>query len=163
MAAITVISPAMEAHLAGCGDIEKAVKRGRGEQIDQTYEGLTLLDAIVAADEDWADAFGETAYQPNRTHWGIDNMDVKPCLGRAIAKAGITFQSRETREEEGVGRPIYVVTGETVRAGLEQTIRRQIGEEMGYGICHCGCGGRPKGARSRFLPGHDARVKKGGK
>lgn len=24
--------------------------------------------------------------------------------------------------------------------------------------CQCGCGGQPKGAKSRFLPGHDARV-----
>jgi hypothetical protein len=24
--------------------------------------------------------------------------------------------------------------------------------------CQCGCGGQPKGKRSRFLPGHDAKA-----
>ena len=32
-------------------------------------------------------------------------------------------------------------------------------EDWTYGDpCQCGCGGKPKGARSRFLPGHDARM-----
>ena len=25
--------------------------------------------------------------------------------------------------------------------------------------CECGCGGSPKGARAKFLPGHDAKLK----
>lgn len=144
MAAITVISPAMEAHIAGCGDIEKAVKRGRGEQIAETYNGLTLLDAIVETDTDWADSFGEEAYQADRTHWGIFNMDVKPCLLREIAKARIVFGEN--------GQPEYATTEAEIAAVAPAS-----------GTCQCGCGGSPKGAKSRFLPGHDARVKKGGK
>ena len=35
------------------------------------------------------------------------------------------------------------------------------GRADGGGRCQCGCGGVPKGPKSRFLPGHDARVHKG--
>ena len=45
------------------------------------------------------------------------------------------------------------------RSTKRRTTTRSGGD--GGGRCQCGCGGMPKGPKSRFLPGHDARVHKG--
>lgn len=148
MAKITVISPSMEAHLGDCADIAKAVKAGRGEQYAESFEGLNLLGAIEQVDAEWADQFGETPYQEGATHWGIFNMDVKPCLLNAMRTAGIAIAFAGEPRSEGWGRPFYG----------EQTLKNPTPAAPATGTCQCGCGGSPKGRKSRFLPGHDMRV-----
>lgn len=158
MVKIAVIAPDMTAHLGGCADIKREVQRAGRDyaRAHTTHEAETLLQAILDTDEDLADAFGETAYQAGSTHWGVFNMDVKPCLADALRAAGITFEGGmmevvydgQTYNEraEGHGRPVQSGTP-AAKAILGQ-----------YGICNCGCGGSPKGKNSRFLPGHDMRV-----
>lgn len=146
---ITVISPAMEAHMTGCADIAKVLRRrGFNDETANEYEGETLLDAILDADQDLADWFCETPYQAGATHWAIASCDIKPCLGAAIAKAKIGFTHGDPvdgERPEGDGRP-YVMDGPAPEPPTS-----------GTGSCQCGCGGSPKGRKSRFLPGHDMR------
>jgi hypothetical protein len=36
---------------------------------------------------------------------------------------------------------------------------RKAREAVGEGKCLCGCGGEPAGERSRFVPGHDGKLR----
>lgn len=154
MAKITVLTPAMEAHTADCGDVERALSRGittrRGQaEYRNDYEALTLLDAIIECDTDWADNFGADApYTQSAVDvgaWGLGkDMDIKPCLAKALKDAGIAFDDD--------GRPFY-----GTRADAPASAQPKAAPVDGYGTCNCGCGGSPKGKKSRFL-GHDMRV-----
>lgn len=104
MAALTIISPAMDVHLDGCADIARSLKSGRSGHQDaehaETFSGETLLEAVLAADADWADAFGEDdPYAEHSTSWAVlKNMHVEPCLGKALRAEGI--------ESDEAGRPV---------------------------------------------------------
>lgn len=96
-----------ELHMGGCGDIPKASRR-YPERV-QTFEGIDLVAALVALDEDAADWFCEEPYtQASRDAgcWSTTNgFTHAPCLVKARAAAKIAFDSN--------GRPFVQTTPDT--------------------------------------------------
>ena len=92
MAAVTIITPEMRAHIAGCRDIKREMAQLGAERV-ATYEGADLLAAILTADDDLASWFGCDAYDPNAGEecWTVDGCDWAPCLLLEVTKAGIKF------------------------------------------------------------------------
>ncbi len=43
----------------------------------------------------------------------------------------------------------------------DRGVAKRTAAQLPSGKCACGCGGVPKSAKGRFLPGHDARMKPG--
>jgi hypothetical protein len=138
-----------EFHKAGCADIAKQQKR-LGDVFVETFEGETIIDALVALDTEWASAFGvkdpysESAYENGCWTWG--NMHQAPCMNTLMKAVQVNMD-----EFGGHSRPYIAdaLVGQAVAAGLN---------EAGIKRCQCGCGGSPKGKKSRFLPGHDAKA-----
>lgn len=138
-----------EFHLAGCADVQKQAKRIGDVHVDR-YEGETIIDALVALDTDWASNFGvddpysEDAYQNGCWTWG--NMKQAPCLNALMKAVQVNMD-----EFGGHSRPFIAeaLVGQAIAIALN---------EAGYPTCGCGCGGAPKGKKSRFLPGHDAKA-----
>lgn len=145
---ISILSPEMEAHKTGCADIAKIIKRGgkhtSNSQSEQVYTGETALEAILAVDTDLADAFGETPYQDGMTHWTLATSAIKPCLN-AVLKGLV-----QTGDRGQWSVAMAPIPGEKGYNPQSVTINAAH-------TCRCGCGGSPKGKRSRFLPGHDAK------
>jgi hypothetical protein len=101
---ITIISPAMEVHVTGCADIAKTVAKRYskatktvGEMTANEYEGDTIVQAILAADEDLADWFCEEPYQANATAWTVRTSHPAPCFLKTLK--GVSFGDD--------GRPVY--------------------------------------------------------
>jgi hypothetical protein len=142
----------LEVHIAGCADVAKTLKQTR-DAAPETFEGLNLLAAIRAADVDWADAFGNEVYsddQDNGESWTVSIMGWAPCFSSAVKAARIVFGDK--------GEPGYAdaaVSGDLIAQPKHSA--KTLATIAG-GFCECGCGGSPKGKRSRFLPGHDARM-----
>jgi len=158
MTQITILSPDMVAHIGGCADIKR---RSRNRSVNvgaeahaNTYgtDSTSLLDALLLADVDLAGWFCEVAYQDNMTHWTVATCEIEPCLAKAIKRSDIRFDDR--------GRPFYMTVGpaEDVEVLIEADDYTGISFPVGIRQCSCGCGGFPKGKRSRFLPGHDAKL-----
>jgi hypothetical protein len=88
MISISLITPAMEVHMTGCADIARSIKQGRTKHNDQAelenkFTGETMVEAIIAADEDMAEMFGEEAYtQSSRDNgcWQFVTCQVAPCV-----------------------------------------------------------------------------------
>ena len=93
------------------------------------YEGRTFEEAVLAMDTDLASWFGEEPYQKDATAWSWANCQIAPCARKLQPK--------------GFQHPSLHTGGTTAKI-------------LG---CQCGCGGQPKGKKSRFLPGHDMRIK----
>ena len=95
--AITIISPKMEAHVAGCRDLGKS--RSRNAMLID-YAGADLMSAIVEADRQLAAEYGQEAYEPdpNDPPWNVASCTHAPCLVTALRKAGIRL-GRDGRPE----------------------------------------------------------------
>lgn len=83
MLSVTLLSPAMEIHKTGCGDIARSLARHQTksrEQVESSdvYEGETFKELLFNVDSDLADWFGETL--DNRpSAWRWDNCTLAPC------------------------------------------------------------------------------------
>lgn len=83
---LDIIAPAMEVHQYGCADVKRTMKQGRSRATRSeaanvtTYEGETIIAAIVAADTDLADWFGQEAYVPSGDQpWTVATCHIAPC------------------------------------------------------------------------------------
>lgn len=89
---LDLITPAMDIHAHGCADVARTLKRGRSRtahtDVDgvQTFEGETIIEAIVAADTDMAALFGQDVYEadPAETPWTVANCQVLPCAAKLM-------------------------------------------------------------------------------
>lgn len=154
MVSLTVISPGMEIHKTGCSDIQKSLRRRRtshGEQADNAtdYEGTDFAAAVLEMDTDLASWFGEEPYQEDSTSWSWANCHIAPCAKAMVPKGW-------KHHYELLGSDSTV---DDWMATPEQLAEAQVERAQTNG-CQCGCGGQPKGKKSRFLPGHDMRVKR---
>jgi len=85
---ITIISPAMEVHKAGCADIARTLRNGYTKTFGQaedstTYSGETLDEAILAANKDLAAWFGEEYGTPEAEAagcWTVAACHQAPCF-----------------------------------------------------------------------------------
>lgn len=87
MESITILNPSMEAHLTGCADIEKALRRHEFDQAT-AYAGDDVIAATIAADTALAGYFGEkpyTDYALTNGCWTVAACSRKPCLERMFA------------------------------------------------------------------------------
>lgn len=111
-------------HLGGCRDIKRSHSYDAMGNTPQTYTGATLLDAIVAADTDMADWFGQKAYDPapGESPWHVAGVDWAPCFTEAVKAAGIEF--RLQRRADGVtpaARPFIAPAVAPVEAPVANT------------------------------------------
>jgi hypothetical protein len=148
---LTVISPAMDVHQTGCADIAKVMKqgwtkasRGQAESTD-VYEGRTFEEAVLAMDTDLAGWFGEKPYQTDATAWSWANCQVMPCARKLEPKGFQHPALSDPKVDDWMATP-------------EQLEERDSDLYLAR-KCGCNCGGSPKGKKSRFLPGHDMRVR----
>lgn len=97
MLSVTLLSPAMEIHKTGCGDIARSIarrqttKRGQVES-SQEYEGVTFKDLLFVVDSDLASWFGETI-DDRPTAWRWDNCSLAPCT------KGMDSRTKQERED----------------------------------------------------------------
>lgn len=91
-----------EVHITGCADLKRGSKFQPGIGWG-TFKGETLLDAIVAADTDMAEAFGEEPYSDPATQgsqpWSTEIIRHAPCFVKELAAEGITFSGPFGRPE----------------------------------------------------------------
>lgn len=90
----------LSVHVAGCGDLKKQQR-----ETAQDYTGSDLVQAIIAADTDWAAAFGADVYDADRQDdlpWTVRQMAPAPCFVKAIRAAGVTFEG-----EGHLARPVF--------------------------------------------------------
>ena len=84
MLSVTLLSPAMEIHKTGCGDIARSLARHQTKSREtvesfDVYEGKDFKALLFTLDSDLAAWFGETI--DNRpTAWRWDNCNLAPCL-----------------------------------------------------------------------------------
>jgi hypothetical protein len=94
---VTLLSPAMEIHKTGCGDIARSIARRqttKREQVEgsQVYEGETFKDLLFEVDSDLASWFGETIeHRPSAWRW--DNCSLAPCT------KGMDDRTKQERED----------------------------------------------------------------
>ncbi len=139
----------MEFHVGGCSDI---TKKSKSYDEAQDYTADTLLAAIEQADADMANWFGQDAYETDadETAWTVRNCEWAPCFVKAVKAEKITFGAQD---RPAVGPVLAVEQPYVVSPVL--VVKTRVQDHQ----CLCGCGGSPKGKNSRFLPGHDARMK----
>lgn len=88
----------MQMHVAGCSDIKRS-HRGYSDEKPATYSGDDLLSAIVTADTDMADWFGQQPYVPNPDDqpWTTSHVEWAPCFAKAVKAAKIVFDTTTHR------------------------------------------------------------------
>lgn len=86
-----------EIHKAGCAHLARPQFRAI-----MTYIGEDVLDAILAADTDMADAFGQKVYEPveHDPPWTVAIMHHAPCF-KALLPRGVRFNEWNGRPELG--------------------------------------------------------------
>ena len=78
-------------HMATCRDLDNPRHTDQGEPAER-YEAETLLDAILAADIDMADWFGQEPYEDSgEMTWNVSRCSLAPCIQSQITKAKIKF------------------------------------------------------------------------
>jgi hypothetical protein len=128
---ITIISPAMEAHVTGCGDIAKTVAKRYskatktiGEMSPNVYEGETIVEAIITCDTDLAGWFGQDEpYNPNAAEqaWTFTTCHQAPCV-RELLK-GVKFdQNGRPSVATKLVRPLVCVLHEDLSADVTSCV-----------------------------------------
>lgn len=87
MESITILNPSMEAHLTGCADIEKALRRHEFDQAT-IYAGDEVIAVTLAADTTLAGYFGQQPYTDEAVEqgcWTLATCKRFPCLRRMLA------------------------------------------------------------------------------
>jgi len=89
MIKLTLLSPAMEVHATGCGDIARSLRNRYTKSKEQvegshTYEGDGWDEVIRELDTDLADWFGEKLYQENMTAWTYVTCHIAPCVKKLV-------------------------------------------------------------------------------
>lgn len=151
-----------QVHVAGCADVAKQVKANPdNDGKPDHYEGETIVEALVALDTESASWFGvddpysEQAYEQGC--WSHQNMNIAPCLRSQMRH--VTYETTDENDPRGGHVPPIAATSPSPAEFKQSAERLANPEEWTYGDpCQCGCGGQPKGKRSRFVPGHDARM-----
>jgi hypothetical protein len=87
MVRLTLMCGAMEVHRTGCADIARSLRSHRTASGSSThnvinYAGATLAEAVLAADTDMADWFGQDVYEdaPAENAWTISTCRFAPCV-----------------------------------------------------------------------------------
>ncbi len=147
MVSLTILTPAMEIHRTGCADVARSLRQRRTMRGDtaegkQTFEGETVLEAVLALDVDLADMFCEEPYTPSADEngcWTTPACSWAPCIKAELGT--LVFDPETNRPRVRAAKPAAPVAQKPPRKAPK--------------ACKCGCGEMTRGGT--FRPGHDAR------
>lgn len=123
---------------AKCGDCGKTFQKGNMQRLDNGTTGYNCNRCFDRAGDENAVADGYMTCADFKARYG-EHSDYCDCKVEAAAAEEAIETRQEARRSE--------IALEAIIADTKNDKRE----------CLCGCGGSPKGKRSRYLPGHDAK------